>query len=107
MNLRDECVISRSIALRVVATTVATQREEKMSATLTKVENLKSAISDAAKNEQALKCPFCERTYLLAYSDNDEGHWQKEWLKIAKTAMRKDHDSSHETPMISLTWHLQ
>ena len=78
-----------------------------MPATLTKVENLKSAVFDSPKNEQTLKCPCCERIYLLAYSDKNESHWEKEWLKIAKTAMRRDHDSSHETRTLFLTWHLQ
>ena len=80
---------------------------EKMPATLTKIENGKRSVSDFLKNQQTLKCPRCERTYLLAYSDNHECHWEKEWLKIAKTAMRQDHDAKHEAPTIPLTWHLQ
>ncbi|MCU1244022.1 MAG: hypothetical protein JWO71_4748 [Candidatus Acidoferrum typicum] len=78
-----------------------------MPANLTKIENGEPVVSDAFKNQQTLKCPRCERTYLLAYSDSNEWHWVKEWLKIAKAAMRKEHDSKHATPTIPLEWHLR
>jgi len=77
-----------------------------MPVTLTKIDNCKPAKSDAVKNEQTVRCPRCERTYRLVYSDN-ERHWVKNWLTLAEKAIRKDHDLKHEAPTIPLQWHLQ
>ena len=77
-----------------------------MPVTLTKIPNGKAALANAVKNEQMLRCPRCERTYQLLYS-YDERHWVKNWLKLAETAIRTDHDSRHEVPTIPLEWRLQ
>jgi hypothetical protein len=77
-----------------------------MPVTLTKIVNGKAALSDAHKNEETVRCPRCERMYQLIYSD-DERHWVKNWLKLAETAIRTDHDSRHEAPTIPLDWRLQ
>jgi uncharacterized C2H2 Zn-finger protein len=63
----------------------------------------KPAVSDALKNEQIVKCPRCDRTYRLGYSDNE---WNKikDWLKLAQAAIRKDHDLRHEAATIPLEW---
>src|SRR5258708_19345911 len=74
-----------------------------MPATLTKIQNGKPPISDTLPNEQTLKCPRCEQTYRLAYSDN-EWNKVKDWLKLAQVAIRQDHDSRHEATTIQLEW---
>ena len=71
--------------------------------TLTKIINGKPAVSDALKNEQTIKCPRCERTFRLGYSDN-EWNKVKDWLKLAQAAIRKDHDSRHEAATLRLEW---
>jgi hypothetical protein len=63
------------------------------------------AVSDAVNNQQTVKCPCCERTYRLVWSDN-ERHWAKNWFKLAEMAIRTDHDSRHEEPTIPLRWRL-
>ena len=77
-----------------------------MSATLTKIIEGKPAVSDDLTNELAVKCPRCEQTYRLGYSDN-EWHRVKDWLKLAEGAIRKDHDlrhARHEAATIPLDW---
>jgi hypothetical protein len=69
--------------------------------TLTKIVNGKPAVSDDLKNEQTIKCPRCERKYRLGYSDN-EWNKVKDWLRLAETAIRRDHDSRHEAATITL-----
>jgi hypothetical protein len=71
--------------------------------TLTRIQNGKPAVSDDLKNELAVKCPRCSRTYRLGYSDS-EWNKVKDWLKLAATAIRKDHDSRHEAATIALDW---
>jgi hypothetical protein len=44
-----------------------------------------------------------DMTYRLGYSDN-EWNKVKEWLRLAETAIRKDHDSGHQAPTIPLDW---
>ena len=63
----------------------------------------KPAVSDDLKNELAVKCSRCEQTYRLGYSDN-EWHRVKDLLRLAETAIRKEHDSRHEATMIPLDW---
>jgi hypothetical protein len=75
-----------------------------MAVSLTKIVNSKPAISDTLSNEQIVKCPKCEQTYRLGYSD---GEWHKlsAWLKKADSAMRKSHmKDRHEADAITLTW---
>jgi hypothetical protein len=74
-----------------------------MAVALTKIIDEKPAVSDALTNEQEVKCPRCEQTYRLGYSD-DEWHRLKDWLKLADTAIRRDHDARHEAVTIPLTW---
>jgi uncharacterized C2H2 Zn-finger protein len=74
-----------------------------VSVTLTKLQNGKPTVSDALKNEQTVKCPRCDRTYRLGYSDS-EWNKVKDWLKLAATVIRKDHDSVHEAATIGLEW---
>jgi hypothetical protein len=74
-----------------------------MPTTLTKIQNGKPAVSDDLKNEQTVKCPRCHRTYRLGYSDT-EWHRVKDWLKLAESAIRKDHDLRHEAATIPLEW---
>jgi len=40
---------------------------------LTKIVNGKPTISDTLGNQQTVKCPRCEQSYCLSYSD-DEWH---------------------------------
>jgi hypothetical protein len=74
-----------------------------MPVTLTKITNGKPVVSDDLTNEVAVHCPRCEQTYLLAYSDN-EWHRVKDWLGLAATAIRCDHDLRHEAVTIPLEW---
>jgi hypothetical protein len=74
-----------------------------MSATLTKIIDGNPVVSDDLTNELAVKCPRCEQTYRLGYSDN-EWHRVKDWLKLAEGAIRKDHDLRHEAATIPLDW---
>jgi hypothetical protein len=45
-----------------------------MAVSLTKIVNGKPAISNTLLNEQTVKCPRCEKTYRLGYSD---GEWHR------------------------------
>src|SRR5260221_4408897 len=75
----------------------------KVSATLTRIVGGNPTISDTLTNEQTVKCPRCEQTYRLGYSDS-EWHRVKDWLKLAATAIRNDHDLRHEAVTIPLEW---
>jgi hypothetical protein len=70
---------------------------------LTKIVNGKSATSDTLPNERIVTCPKCEQTYRLGYSDG-EWHRVKDWLKIAETNLRRDHDARHELTALALEW---
>ncbi|MCU1239311.1 MAG: hypothetical protein JWO71_37 [Candidatus Acidoferrum typicum] len=74
-----------------------------MAATLTKIINDKPAVSDDLKNELTVKCPRCEQTYRLGYSDN-EWNKVKDWLRLAETAIRTDHAGRHEAGTIGIDW---
>src|SRR5258708_15135060 len=74
-----------------------------VSATLTRIVGGNPTISDTLTNEQTVKCPRCEQTYRLGYSDS-EWHRVKDWLKLAATAIRNDHDLRHEAVTIPLEW---
>src|SRR6267378_704785 len=79
-----------------------------MPVALTKIQNGNPALSDDLKNEQIVKCPRCERTYRLGYSDT-EWHRVKDWLQLAAKAIRKEHDLRHEAATIPLgvAWHTE
>jgi len=66
----------------------AEKREPRVPTTLTRISNGKPAVSDTLKNQQVVKCPRCERTYRLGYSDS-EWHRLKDWLGLAETAFGK------------------
>lgn len=75
-----------------------------MAVTLTKVIDGKPAVSDTPTNEQTVKCPRCGQTYQFGYSDA-EWHRVKDWLKLAESAIRKDHViGRHEAATIPLEW---
>jgi hypothetical protein len=74
-----------------------------MAASLTKIVSGKLIVSDTLTNEQTVRCPRCDETYRLGYSDG-EWHRVKDWLKLAETAIRKDHDLRHEAATIPLEW---
>ena len=74
-----------------------------MSVTLTKTVGGKPAVADILTNEQSVKCPLCEQTYRLGYSDN-EWNKVKDWLKHAERAIRDDHNLKHEVLTIPLVW---
>ena len=75
-----------------------------MAVTLTKIIDGKPVVSDDLTNEvQVIQCPRCEQTYRLGYSDT-EWHRVKDWLKLAVTAIRKEHDLGHEATTIPLEW---
>jgi hypothetical protein len=74
-----------------------------MPITLTKIVDGQPVISDTLTNEQTVTCPRCKQTYRLGYSDT-EWHRVKDWLKLAQTAIRKDHDLRHEVATIALEW---
>jgi hypothetical protein len=74
-----------------------------VSVTLTKIIDGKPAIRDILANEQIVKCPRCEQTYRLGYSDNERNK-VKDWLKLADTAIYHDHDLQHQVVTIPLEW---
>jgi hypothetical protein len=54
-------------------------------------------------NAQTIACPQCGQSYRLSYSDS-EWHRVKDWLKIADSALRRDHAARHEAAAIPLEW---
>ena len=72
-----------------------------MAVTLTKIIDGKPAVSDTLTNGLTVRCPRCEQAYWLGYSEG-EWHRVKDWLKLAETAIRKDHDLRHEAATIPL-----
>src|SRR5712671_6991046 len=67
------------------------------------VTSRKPGVSDDLTNELAVRCPRCQQTYRLGYSDT-EWHRVKDWLQLAAKAIRKDHDLRHEAAIIPLEW---
>ena len=74
-----------------------------MAVTLTKLIDGNPAISDTLLYAQIVRCPRCERKYRLGYSEG-EWHRVKDWLKLAVSAMLKDHNARHEAATITLEW---
>ena len=53
-------------------------------------------------NHLTVKCPRCDETYDLGYSD-DEWHRVNHWLDIAARALREDHKRQrHESETVEL-----
>ncbi len=74
-----------------------------MAVSLTRVIDGKPAISDNLLNEQTVKCPSCEQSFRLGYSDG-EWHRLKDWIAIAEHALRQDHRIGHEVAVVALEW---
>jgi uncharacterized C2H2 Zn-finger protein len=74
-----------------------------MAVLLTKIVNGRAVITDMLPNQQTVKCPRCEQTYRLSYSD-DEWNKVSTWLAKAQTAMRKSHKKRHDADMLDLRW---
>lgn len=72
-----------------------------MAVSLTKIIDGKAAIRDTLRNEAIVRCPSCDQTFRLGYSDN-EWNWVKDWLAIAERALRQDHKGRHELTSIGL-----
>jgi hypothetical protein len=66
----------------------------RMALTLTEIWG-RPVASDTMPNETTVKCPRCDQTYRLGSTDSE---WNKikDWLKLAETAVRRDHDAGHE-----------
>jgi hypothetical protein len=71
--------------------------------TLTKLIDGNPAVTDALPNEQTVKCPRCSLEYRLGYSDS-EWNKVKDWLKLAETALRRDHEARHQAATVALEW---
>jgi hypothetical protein len=74
-----------------------------MAVLLTKIVNDRAVVIDTLLNQQTVKCPKCEQTYRLAYSD-DEWHRLSAWLGKAERAMRESHKAGHEAAKLELRW---
>jgi len=74
-----------------------------MAVLLIKIVNGNPAVSSTLPNQQTVKCPKCEQTYRLAYSD---GEWHKlsAWLGKAARAMRQSHKKRHDADVLDLRW---
>jgi len=74
-----------------------------MAVSLIKIVNGMPAISDTLPNHQTTKCPKCEQTYRLAYTD-DEWHKLSAWLGKATRAVRESHKIRHDATALELRW---
>ena len=74
-----------------------------MAVSLTKIVNGRAVEFDALPNEETVKCPRCEQTYRLGYSD-DEWHKLSAWLGKAEKAMRESHKAGHDADVLELRW---
>ena len=74
-----------------------------MAVLLTKIVNGNPAISSTLPNEQTVKCPRCEQTYRLGYSD-DEWNKVSAWLGKADRAVRESHKKRHDDDVLGLRW---
>lgn len=74
-----------------------------MPVALTKIIACKLAASDGLANGVGVRCPRCEQTYRLGYSE-EEWYRLRHWQKLAGKAIRKDHDLRHEAATIVLEW---
>lgn len=72
-----------------------------MPISLTKIIDGKPAVIDTLPNALTVRCPSCDQTFRLGYSDN-EWHWVKDWLALAERALRQDHKCKHEVISLEL-----
>ena len=63
----------------------------------------KPGASYALPNQLTVKCPRCDETYRLAYSD-DEWNRLKDWIGLAERALREAHKHGHELQSLTLAW---
>ena len=68
---------------------------------LVKIVNDRAVVIDTLLNQQTVKCPKCEQTYRLGYSD-DEWHRLSAWLGKAERAMRASHKKRHDAAKLEL-----
>jgi len=71
--------------------------------TLTRIIEGKPAQADTLPNEHFINCPRCSQVYRLGY-DDAEWHRVKDWLKLAETALRKEHEARHLAATVQLEW---
>jgi spore germination protein YaaH len=74
-----------------------------MAVSLTKIVNGRAVEIDTLPNQQTVKCPRCEQTYRLAYTDS-EWHKLSAWLGKADRAMRESHKKRHDATALELRW---
>jgi spore germination protein YaaH len=74
-----------------------------MPVSLTKIVAGNRAVSDSLPNEQTVKCPLCEQTFRLGYTDS-EWNRVKDWLTIAERAIREEHKTKHAASSLVLEW---
>ena len=74
-----------------------------MAVSLTKIVNDRAVVIDTLLNQQTVKCPKCEQTYRLGYSD-DEWHKLSTWLGKTDRAMRESHKTKHAADVLELRW---
>jgi hypothetical protein len=74
-----------------------------MAVSLTKIVHGRAVEVDALVNQQTVKCPRCEQTYRLGYSD-DEWHKLSAWLGKAERAVRESHKKRHDAAALELNW---
>jgi hypothetical protein len=63
----------------------------------------KHGVAVGLSNRVAVKCPRCDQSYQLSYSD-DEWNRLKDWLRVAERVLREDHKQRHELPSPTLKW---
>ena len=74
-----------------------------MSVLLTKIVNGRAVEIDTLPNQQTVKCPRCEQTYRLTYTDS-EWHKLSAWLGKATRAVRESHKIRHDATALELRW---
>jgi hypothetical protein len=70
-----------------------------MAVSLTKIVNGRAVEIDTLPNQQTVKCPRCEQSYRLGYSD-DEWHKLSAWLGKAERAVRESHQKRRDLPAL-------
>jgi hypothetical protein len=63
----------------------------------------KSEMALDQPNQLTVRCPRCDHTYRLGYSD-DEWNRLKDWLGRAERALREEHKHRHELLSLPLAW---
>jgi hypothetical protein len=71
-----------------------------MAVSLVKIVYDRAVVIDTLLNQQTVKCPKCEQTYRLGYTD-DEWHRLSAWLGKAERAMRESHKKRHDATTLN------